>query len=231
MDLKKLMSAMLLAFIIALILPAASFLSGQPDQEAGSRGATIEFHSSERSTNSGQSLNDTTFNASGDGGAYGQRSGSPVNLGSLFGRDTWIRNQRSGASMSNDVSGAHSLNGEMEVNAADSNSWDYYGQSGISNMQMKVNEDVTDGKVHIGALQGPAQDIWDSVIPPSATAIKNPKLEIDEDYVGTYHIEKNMTMSMPYGHLLAYQDWLPCCGRGYFDGQSIDYIDADRIFG
>ncbi|HWQ20060.1 MAG TPA: hypothetical protein VN455_09820 [Methanotrichaceae archaeon] len=227
MDLKKLMRVMLLAFAIVLILPAAS--SGQPDQEAGKVGSTIEFHSSENYSN--QSLNDTTFNASAGAGAYGQRSRSPVNLGSLFGRDTWIKNQRSGASMSNEVSGAHSLDGEMAVSAVDSNSWDYYGHSGISNMQMKVNEDVTDGKVHIGALQGPAQDIWDSVIPPSATAIKDPKLEIDEDYIGTYHIVRNMTMSMPYGNFLAYQDWLPCCSQGYFDGQSIDPIDADRIFG
>jgi len=225
MDLKKLM--LILAFVIVLILPATS--SGQQDLEASGKGSAIEFHSSENYSD--QSLNDTTFNASAGAGTYGQRSRSPVNLGSLFGRDTWIKNQRSGAAMINEVSGAHSLSGEMVVSAEDSNSWDYYGHSGISSMQMKVNEDVTDGKVHIGAIQGPPQDIWDSVIPPTATAIKDPTLEIDEDYVGTYHIEKNMTMSMPYGHLLAYQDWLPCCGQEYFEGRSIDRTDAAGIFG
>ena len=30
------------------------------------------------------------------------------------------------------------------------------------------------------------------------SAWKNPSIEIDEDYWGTYHIEKNMTLEVPY---------------------------------
>jgi hypothetical protein len=205
-----LLSAMILAFAVVLIQTAASISNVTPDQDAGAKGSTIEFHTSENYSN--------------------QSASSPANLGPLFGRDTWIKNQRSGASMSNEVSGARSLSGEMVVSAEDSSVWGYYGHSGISNMQMNLNEDVTDGTVHIGALQGEAQNIWDSAVPPSATAIKDPKLEIDEDYVGTYHIEKNMTMSMPYGRFLAYQDWLPCCSQGYFDGENIIPRDASSIF-
>ena len=33
------------------------------------------------------------------------------------------------------------------------------------------------------------------------SAWKNPSIEIDEDYWGTYHIEKNMTLEVPY-HLI-----------------------------
>ncbi len=45
--------------------------------------------------------------------------------------------------------------------------------------------------------------------------MKNPSIEIDEDYWGTYHIEKNMTIEVPYKKVVTSDDWLPCCFGGY----------------
>jgi hypothetical protein len=90
---------------------------------------------------------------------------------------------------------------------------------------MKLVEDVTDGKAHIGVLQandnyaslmaedGP--DFADYSLSNVKSAWKNPSIEIDEDYWGTYHIEKNMTLEVPYHLIQKKEDWLPCCFGGY----------------
>ncbi|MDD2638933.1 MAG: hypothetical protein PHO60_08215, partial [Methanothrix sp.] len=37
---------------------------------------------------------------------------------------------------------------------------------------------------------------------------------IDEHYVGTFHIEKNMTLEVPYKLVEDEKDWLSCCIGG-----------------
>jgi hypothetical protein len=54
------------------------------------------------------------------------------------------------------------------------------------------------------------------------SAIQNPAIEIDEDYWGTYHIEKNMTLEVPYYLKQVKDDWLPCCFGGF---DSMNYFD------
>ena len=54
------------------------------------------------------------------------------------------------------------------------------------------------------------------------SAWRNPSIEIDEDYWGTYHIEKNMTLEVPYHLIQKKDDWLPCCFGGFND---MNYID------
>ncbi len=57
-------------------------------------------------------------------------------------------------------------------------------------------------------------------------AWKKPLIEIDEDYVGSYHIEKNMTLSTIEEEEEEEDEWLPCCYLGFAD---LDYADA-RVF-
>jgi len=97
---------------------------------------------------------------------------------------------------------------------------------------MKINEDVTDGKAHIGVLQAnkdyagklasdgktPLYDFTSRKGLGSgmlSSALKNPVIDIDEDYWGTYHIEKNMTLEVPYYKKTSSDDWLPCCFGGF----------------
>ncbi len=54
------------------------------------------------------------------------------------------------------------------------------------------------------------------------SALKNPSIDIDEDYWGTYHIEKNMTIEVPYHLLQKKDDWLPCCFGGFADMSAYD---------
>jgi len=46
-------------------------------------------------------------------------------------------------------------------------------------------------------------------------------IEIDEHYVGTFHIEKNMSIDVPYKHEWIPKDWLSCCIVGC--GDPCDY--------
>jgi hypothetical protein len=99
-----------------------------------------------------------------------------------------------------EAQGARGLYGERDVSAYE-NSYSRNGHEyvGGSFVQMKINEDVTDGRIHVGALQaGPGPAGW-----------KDPILEVDEDYVGTYHVQKNMSIGLPYRTTRRTYEWLP----------------------
>jgi hypothetical protein len=156
----------------------------------------------------------------------GYYAANPLDYSSLLKEKTWVKNYLAGTSMHHEVEYAHALDKELEIVAKDkfNMTWDPELES-VGYTQMKINEDVTDGKAHIGVLQ--ANDNFASLIsesyPASAfetlantkSAWKNPSIEIDEDYWGTYHIEKNMTLEVPYHLIQKKEDWLPCCFGGY----------------
>ncbi len=157
----------------------------------------------------------------------GYYAANPLDYSSLLKEKTWVKNYLAGTSMHHEVEYAHALDKELEIIAKDKTNytWDPELES-VGYTQMKVVEDVTDGKAHIGVLQ--ANDNFASLMAEDGpdfaedyslstvkTAWKNPSIEIDEDYWGTYHIEKNMTLEVPYHLIQKKEDWLPCCFGGY----------------
>jgi hypothetical protein len=64
---------------------------------------------------------------------------------------------------------------------------------------LSVSEDVTSGKTHIGLLQGDP-----SVVAIVRSAWNKPLAEVDEDFAGSFHIEKMMTGCL-------------ACSGGYLD--------------
>jgi hypothetical protein len=46
-------------------------------------------------------------------------------------------------------------------------------------------------------------------------AWKNPAIEIDEEYIGTYHITKNFAINNSYSRNSFKDGWLNCCGGSY----------------
>jgi len=142
---------------------------------------------------------------------------NPVDYSSLIKEKTWIKNDRASSSMHHEVEYAHALDKELELVAKDNYTHIYDPKLyNIGFTQMRINEDVTDGKAHIGVLQGSYganNAAWKT--PAVATAWKKPAVEVDEDYWGTYHIEKNMTLEVPYRKITTSDDWLPCCFGGY----------------
>jgi hypothetical protein len=159
----------------------------------------------------------------------GYYAANPLDYSSLLKEKTWVKNYLAGTSMHHEVEYAHALDKELEIVAKDKTNmtWDPELES-VGYTQMKINEDVTDGKAHIGVLQANENyanlmvgDL-DNAFLGRKSAWKNPSIEIDEDYWGTYHIEKNMTLEVPYHLIQKRDDWLPCCFGGFTDMNLID---------
>ena len=166
----------------------------------------------------------------------GYYAANPVDYSSLLKEKTWVKNYRSGTTMQNEIEYAHALDKDLNLVAKEKFNVTYDPEIiGSSTTQMNVNEDMTDGKAHIGVLQ--AQDNYASMndlgadaqssiggldVPNLKSALQNPAIEIDEDYWGTYHIEKNMTLEVPYHLIQKSDDWLPCCTGGFAD---MNYLD------
>jgi hypothetical protein len=163
----------------------------------------------------------------------GYYAANPQDYSSLLKEKTWVKNYRAGTSMHHEVEYAHALDKELEINVKEKFNYTYDPVwEGVGYTQMKINEDVTDGKAHIGVLQSntdyagklakdgktPLYDftslkgLGSGIL---SSAWKNPAIEIDEDYWGTSHIEKNMTLEVPYYKKTSSDDWLPCCFGGY----------------
>jgi hypothetical protein len=147
---------------------------------------------------------------------------NPIRYDSLLKEKTEIKNYRPVTSMHHQVEYAKAVDKEIDVIVKDK----YYEYEdpvyeGVGYTTMRINEDVTDGTVHIGVLQG--EPNWMNGTGYGApkrangqgtSAWYNPMIEIDENYVGTFHIEKNMTLEVPYKHEWATKDWLSCCIMG-----------------
>ncbi|HSD58951.1 MAG TPA: hypothetical protein VLB04_12305 [Methanotrichaceae archaeon] len=152
----------------------------------------------------------------------GYYAANPLDYSSLLKEKTWVKNYRAATSMHHEVEYAHALDKELEITAKEKTNYTYDPVwEGVGYTNMKIVEDVTDGKAHIGVLQGNTPSVnkfnqFDAVNnKPFTTAWRDPAVEIDEDYWGTYHIEKNMTLEVPYKRVEASEDWLPCCFGGW----------------
>jgi hypothetical protein len=159
----------------------------------------------------------------------GYYAANPLDYSSLLKEKTWVKNYRAGTSMHHEVEYAHALDKELNIDVKDLFNYTYDPETiGVGYTRMTINEDVTDGKAHIGVLQAAdnnaALNSQDMITPfgKIQTAWKNPSIEIDEDYWGTYHIEKNMTLEVPYHLIQKKDDWLPCCFGGFNDMNTLD---------
>lgn len=81
---------------------------------------------------------------------------------------------------------------------------------GFSSTKMKIEEEVTEGAVHIGQLMTKS-----GADCKSGDAWKETLIEIDENYIGTFKITKNMEICTSCSANSARKDWLSCCIGGY----------------
>jgi hypothetical protein len=174
----------------------------------------------------------------------GYYAAEPLEYASLLKERTELKNYRAGTSMLHEVEYAHALDKELELVGKEKFNYTYDPVwEGVGYTQMKINEDVTDGKAHIGVLQSNTDYAGklasDGKTPLSdftslkglgsgilGSAWKKPVIDIDEDYWGTYHIEKNMTLEVPYYKKTSSDDWLPCCFGGYLTMPATSVGDA-----
>ena len=94
-------------------------------------------------------------------------------------------------------------------------------EQGYGLVRMKIEEEVTEGTVHIGELVV-ARDRYNT----GEHGWKDPIIEIDENYVGTFKIQKNMEFTACKAAKKLKPDWLSCCIGGY-----ATMADDDRMWG
>jgi len=90
------------------------------------------------------------------------------------------------------------------------------GVAGHGMAEMGIEETVTEGTVHVGELIAGGEDYgW-----------KKPLVEIDENYIGSFAIQKNMKVCAEKTVKKNAKDWLSCCIGGYSEMD-----DDDKIWG
>ncbi len=134
----------------------------------------------------------------------------PVAFNSLLQEEDWIKNRDGFNSLHHRVDQAHGLNKVLVA------------QSDITNNTMNIEEDLVHGRAHFGALQLEGIPV-DEDLGLAMKAWKNPLIELDQDYVGNFHIKKNMTLSASSEDEEKEDSWLPCCSGGFND---MNYEDA-----
>ncbi|OPY49952.1 MAG: hypothetical protein A4E48_02078 [Methanosaeta sp. PtaU1.Bin060] len=151
----------------------------------------------------------------------GYYSSHPISYSNGISSETLLKNKGASTSMQHSILYAHGIDGETQVEASDGS---YHlgdlRSSRTSETHMMVNENVTQGQVHIGVLQGDTSnlDSGGERRGPTATALKKPVVEMEEDYTGTYHIYKNMSINTPLTEVRRTDSWLDFCGGDCLDG-------------
>ena len=161
----------------------------------------------------------------------GYYSSHPIAIGLGIGSRTQLGNGNSATSMSHEVSSAQELSGRTEytVTASSSRQGDLESTNSATT-HMQIDETVTSGRVHIGVLSG-SEDSAGRSGNGMMNAWKNPAIEIEEEYIGTYHITKNFTINNSDGRKSRADSWLNCCGEGYdIYLPEPSFVSADDVF-
>ena len=164
----------------------------------------------------------------------GYYSSHPIAIGTGIGSRTELANADSATSMSHEVGFAQEVSGKTEYAVSSSSSQGEYENINSATTHMQIDETVTSGRVHIGVLSGSdssAGKSGNSGTDPMTSAWKNPAIEIEEEYIGTYHISKNFAINNSYFGKRASDGWLSCCGESYviYPSEPV-FISADDVF-
>ncbi len=146
----------------------------------------------------------------------------PLAFNSLIKDGVWIKNRDGLSSLNHVVDNAHALNKLLDANSDD------------VNLSLNVEEDLTEGKSHFGALQlaeyprdeEPEDEEEEPDTPGTAMKLwQKPLVELDEDYIGSFHMKKNMTLAWEEDDQEYDYAWLPCCNGGFLDMILMERVD------
>jgi hypothetical protein len=222
---------MLMIIPLTLVLASAAIAGG-----TGAVPGDSSYNSSSIRFEEQRNITGATVSFSVGNGYYATH---PITYNSGIGSKTQMVDTGSATSLRHDVDLAHGVSGATEFMISSSNYHqygpDYSGSGSTASARMMIDENVTDGKVHIGVLQGSdaaeqdAESDWSN---PRESSWKEPSLEMDEDYIGTFHIYKNMSINSFRNLENRSDSWLNCCQGGYFNaiqpkGLS---INVDKVF-
>jgi hypothetical protein len=149
---------------------------------------------------------------------------NPIIFNSLINERDWIKNRNGLNSLSHKVEQAHGLDKRIDL----------YSDAEINSI--KVEDDLINGKAQLRALQLagiPLDEVPEEsdsegiqVLGFAMKAWKKPLIEMNEVYLGSFHIGSNMTQYTYSEEEEIDDEWLPCCSKGILD---IDLMEPTRV--
>jgi len=161
----------------------------------------------------------------------------PVIYNSLLKDKNEARSYQEATSMHRQIEYARAIKGDISVDincTAPTAKVD-----GKGSMEMKVDDEVTQGTLHIGELVANPKliktkdAVGDGKSKKYVTtighfeAMKDPLIDIETEYIGDFKVQKTMKIEMTKSAPTWAEDWLPCCSGGFFDIPSRDF-DAEH---
>jgi len=145
----------------------------------------------------------------------GYYAANPISFNSLLKDKTEAKSYQESASMHRQIEYARAVTGDIAVdmNCTGATST----TDGKGTLSMKVDDEVTQGTLHVGELlTSPMKDL-------KTPKVKNKQgwgdaiIEVDNDYIGDFHVQKTMKLEITKSKPIWAEDWLPCCSGGFFD--------------
>ncbi|MDD1761027.1 MAG: hypothetical protein LUQ59_02230 [Methanothrix sp.] len=164
----------------------------------------------------------------------------PVTYNSLLKDKTETKSYQEAASMHRQIEYARAVKGDIAIDincTAPTATVD-----GKGSLSMEIDDDVTQGTLHVGELVANpkvvATKIGETYNKKKNTttdinrfghfeAWKDPLVDIENNYVGDFKVQKSMKLVMTKSAPSWMEDWLPCCSGGFFDIPSRDF-DKER---
>jgi len=166
----------------------------------------------------------------------GYYSSFPITCSSSISSRTQVLSKSSqAASLYHSIQSAQEISGSSEYTVSE-RSYREGDSTKISStsLGMRIDETVTEGKVNIGAFQADLtsqDDMGEATWGKMSNLRKKPALEMEEEYIGNFHISRNMTIISNYIDRRGECSWLGCDSPylSFIPSEPIS-ISADEVF-
>ncbi len=165
------------------------------------------------------------------GFAYGTGwyASNPVIYNSLIKDKTLAKNYQEGVMMHHQLEYARGIIGDIAVDLNCTGPTITADGKGLASM--RIDDDMIQGTVQIQQLVAEVPRNKGKLKGIMAEGWRNPQVEVDVNYIGNFHIQKNMKVEKSKARQYDTEDWLPCCMGGFFDLQTYSTkIAFDRLY-
>ena len=183
-----------------------------------------------------ENLPERVADQSGHSSSIGFYSSNAITSSSSLSSRTQVLSKGSqAASLHHSIQSAKEISGSSEYIVSERSFQD--GDSkwiSSSSMGMRIDETVTEGKVSVGAFQADlsSQDEMGQIAGGKASKPwKDPALEMEEEYIGSFHISRNITINSSYIIKRGAYSWLgyESAYLSFIPSKPIS-ISADEVF-
>jgi len=165
--------------------------------------------------------------------AYGTGwySSHPVTYNSLLKDKNEAKSYQEAASMHRQIEYARAVKGDISVEMNCTGPTASADGKGL--LQMKIDDDIVQGTLHIGELLYSSSysdyKLYDYIDPKTNKTVNvynefgrksawmSPIIETSNEYIGDFHVQKEMTLDITKSKSTWGEDWLPCCSGSFFD--------------